>query len=54
MKGRKLAGSLIGGIRETLEIPNFCVEHNIVCDVEIILINKIHEANNHILRSDEK
>jgi len=49
-----IAGSLIGGIRETQEMLNFCAEHDIVSDIEIIPINKINEAYERMLKSDVK
>ena len=53
-KRRRLAGSLIGGIRETQEMLDFCAEHGIVSDIEIIPIQKIDEAYERMLRSDVK
>jgi uncharacterized zinc-type alcohol dehydrogenase-like protein len=53
-KRRQLAGSLIGGIRETQEMLDFCAEHNIVSDVEIIPMRKINEAYERMLKSDVK
>jgi alcohol dehydrogenase (NADP+) len=53
-KRRSLAGSLIGGIRETQEMLDFCARHNIVSDIEIIPIQKINEAYERMLRSDVK
>lgn len=51
--GRKtLAGSLIGGIKETQEMLDFCGEHNIVSEVEVIPIQKINEAYERMLKSD--
>lgn len=44
MKGRVLAGSLIGGIRETQEMLNFCATHGITSDVEVIPIQDIETA----------
>ena len=44
MKRRVLAGSLIGGIPETQEMLDFCAEHNIHCDVEMLDIQNINEA----------
>src|SRR5580704_8337400 len=41
---RQLAGSIIGGIRETQEMLNFCAEHGITSDVEVIPIQKVNEA----------
>jgi uncharacterized zinc-type alcohol dehydrogenase-like protein len=52
MQRRKLAGSLIGGIRETQEMLDFCVEHGVVSDVEVIPIQKINEAYERVLKSD--
>ena len=51
--GRKsLAGSLIGGIRETQEMLDFCGEHNIVSDVEVIPVQQINEAYERMIKSD--
>jgi uncharacterized zinc-type alcohol dehydrogenase-like protein len=53
--GRKnLNGSLIGGIQETQEMLDFCGEHNIVSDVEVIPIQKVNEAYERLLKSDVK
>ncbi|MGE0243274.1 MAG: NAD(P)-dependent alcohol dehydrogenase [Nitrososphaeraceae archaeon] len=49
---RSLAGSLIGGYRETQEMLDFCSKHNIVCDVELIPIQKVNEAYERILNND--
>lgn len=49
---RTLAGSLIGGIKETQEMLDFCGKHNIACDIEIIPIQKVNEAYKRILSSD--
>lgn len=51
---RKLGGSLIGGIRETQEMLDFCAEHGIVSDIELIPIQKINEAYERMLKSDVK
>ena len=51
---RRLAGSLIGGIRETQEMLDFCAEHGIVSDVEVIPVQKINEAYDRLVRSDVK
>ena len=53
-KRRKLAGSLIGGIKETQEMLDFCAEHNITSDIELIPIQKINEAYERMLKSDVK
>ena len=53
--GRKsIAGSAIGGIKETQEMLDFCGEHNITSDVEVIPIQKINEAYERLLKSDVK
>ena len=49
---RTLAGSLIGGIAETQEMLDFCAEHGITCDVEVIPINQIDQAYERMLKSD--
>jgi uncharacterized zinc-type alcohol dehydrogenase-like protein len=53
-KRRRLAGSLIGGIAETQEMLDFCAEHNIVSDVEMIDIQGINEAYERMIKSDVK
>ena len=51
--GRKsVAGSLIGGIAETQELLDFCGEHNITSDVEVINMQDINEAYERMLKSD--
>ena len=52
MGRRSLAGSGIGGIKETQEMLNFCAERNIVSDIELIPIQKINEAYTRMLRGD--
>jgi alcohol dehydrogenase (NADP+) len=54
MKRRQLAGSLIGGIPETQEMLDFCAQHGIVSEIEIIPIQKINEAYERMLKSDVK
>ncbi|MFN7988910.1 MAG: NAD(P)-dependent alcohol dehydrogenase [Thermoanaerobaculia bacterium] len=51
---RQLAGSVIGGIRETQEMLDFCGAHGITADVEVIPIQKINEAYDRLLKSDVK
>ena len=51
---RKFTGSLIGGIRETQEMLDFCGEHGITSDIELIPIQKINEAYERLVRSDVK
>jgi uncharacterized zinc-type alcohol dehydrogenase-like protein len=50
--GRMLAGSLIGGIRETQEMLDYCAEKNITSDVEVIPIQQIDEAYDRTVRGD--
>jgi alcohol dehydrogenase (NADP+) len=51
---RRLAGSLIGGIRETQEMLDFCADHGIVSDIETIRMDYINTAYERMLRSDVK
>lgn len=51
---RSIAGSLIGGIPETQEMLEYCAEHNIVSDVEIIDMKDINEAYERMLKGDVK
>ena len=51
---RSIAGSLIGGIAETQEMLDFCAEHGIVADIEMIPMQKIDEAYDRMQRSDVK
>jgi uncharacterized zinc-type alcohol dehydrogenase-like protein len=53
-KRRSFSGSAIGGIAETQEMLDFCSEHNIVADVEVIPIQKINEAYDRLVKSDVK
>jgi alcohol dehydrogenase (NADP+) len=52
MARRNLAGSVIGGIRETQEMLNFCSKHNIASDIEITPIHKVNEAYERVVKSD--
>ena len=54
MKRRSLAGSLIGGITETQEMLDFCAEHGIVSDIEVIPMQQIDAAYERMLKSDVK
>lgn len=54
MKRRQLAGSLIGGIAETQEMLDFCGEHNITSEIELIDIQQVNEAYDRLLKSDVK
>jgi alcohol dehydrogenase (NADP+) len=51
---RQFAGSGIGGIAETQEMLNFCAEHEIVSDIEMIGIQQVNEAYERLLKSDVK
>jgi len=54
MGRRSLSGSPIGGIPETQEMLDFCGQHNITADVEVIPIQKVNEAYERLLKSDVK
>ena len=54
MGRRSLSGSPIGGIAETQEMLDFCGQHNITSDVEVIPIQKVNEAYERLLKSDVK
>jgi len=51
---RRLAGSAIGGIRETQEMLDFCGENSITADIELIRMQQIDEAYERLLKSDVK
>ncbi|MGE5198415.1 MAG: NAD(P)-dependent alcohol dehydrogenase [Rhodospirillaceae bacterium] len=53
-KRRRIAGSLIGGIRETQEMLDFCAEHGITSDIEMIRMQDIDAAYERMLKSDVK
>lgn len=52
MKRRNFAGSLIGGIKETQEMLNFCAKHNIAPEIEVIEPARVNEAYERVLKSD--
>ena len=54
MGRRSLSGSMIGGIAETQEMLDFCGEHNITANVEVIPIQMVNEAYERLLKSDVK
>ena len=54
MGRKRMAGSLIGGVRETQEMLDFCAEHGIGADVEVIPVDRINEAYERMLKSDVK
>jgi uncharacterized zinc-type alcohol dehydrogenase-like protein len=49
---RSFAGSGIGGIAETQEMLEFCAKHGIVCDIELITMQKVNEAWERMLKQD--
>jgi alcohol dehydrogenase (NADP+) len=49
---RRLAGSMIGGIRETQEMLDFCAQHGLAADVEVIPIEYVNDAYERTVRSD--
>ncbi len=51
---RSLSGSLIGGLPETQEMLDFCGQHNITCDIEMIRMDQINDAYERMLKSDVK
>jgi uncharacterized zinc-type alcohol dehydrogenase-like protein len=54
MKRRRIAGSLIGGIAETQEMLDFCGQHGITSDIELIPMQQINQAYERMLKSDVK
>jgi uncharacterized zinc-type alcohol dehydrogenase-like protein len=53
-KRRSLTGSLIGGIAETQEMLDFCADHGIVSDIEMIAMKDIDAAYERMVKSDVK
>jgi uncharacterized zinc-type alcohol dehydrogenase-like protein len=51
---RSLSGSPIGGLAETQEMLDFCGQHGITCDVEVIAIQQVNQAYERLLKSDVK
>jgi uncharacterized zinc-type alcohol dehydrogenase-like protein len=54
MRRRRLASSMIGGLKETQEMLDFCAQHDVVADIERIAIQQVNEAYKRILRNDVK
>jgi uncharacterized zinc-type alcohol dehydrogenase-like protein len=54
MRRRRLAGSAIGGLRETQEMLDFCAEHGITSDIERIPIQQVNQAYERLLKGDVK
>jgi uncharacterized zinc-type alcohol dehydrogenase-like protein len=52
IRRRSLAGSLIGGIAETQEMLDFCAEHGVVSDIELIRMEEIEAAYSRMLKGD--
>lgn len=52
MHRRRIAGSVIGGIRETQEMLDFCAEHHIESDVEVIPIQQVNAAYERVIKGD--
>ena len=51
---RSFAGSLIGGIKETQEMLDFCAEHGIAADVEVLPVRQVNEAYERLVKGDVK
>lgn len=51
---KKIGGTLIGGLKETQEMLDFCAKHKIMADIEIIPIQKINEAYDRMVKNDVK
>ncbi|XP_038971273.1 probable cinnamyl alcohol dehydrogenase 6 [Phoenix dactylifera] len=49
---RNVAGSMVGGMKETQEMMDFCGKHNITCDIELVKPDQINEALDRIARND--
>lgn len=54
LQRRRLVGSLVGGIAQTQEMLDFCGEHNIVSDIELISIHDVNTAYERVIKSDVK
>ena len=52
LQRRRMVGSLIGGIRETQEMLDFCADHGITSDVEVIPMQQVNEAYERVIRGD--
>lgn len=53
-KRKNIAGSLVGGIHETQEMLEFCADHNVTSEIELVPIEKVNEAYERMLKSDVK
>ncbi len=54
LKRKRLVGSLVGGIAETQEMLDFCGEHNIMSDIELITMQEVDKSYERLLKSDVK
>lgn len=51
---KKVAGSIIGGVRETQEMLDFCGKHNVTADIEMVGVQQINQAYDRLLKNDVK
>jgi uncharacterized zinc-type alcohol dehydrogenase-like protein len=51
---RSLSGSMIGGMKETQDMLDYCAEHNIVSDIELIGYDRLEEAYTRVVKGDVK
>jgi len=51
---RRLAGSMIGGMKETQEMLDYCAEHDIVSEIELVGVDKLAEAYERVVKADVK
>ena len=51
---RSVAGSMIGGMKETQEMLDYCAEHDIVSEIEMVNFDKVEEAYTRVIKSDVK
>jgi uncharacterized zinc-type alcohol dehydrogenase-like protein len=51
---RSLSGSMIGGMPETQSMLDYCAEHDIVSDIEMVMPDKLNEAYERVVKSDVK
>ena len=54
MRARTVVGSLIGGVKETQEMLDFCAEKKVLCDIELIKMESVNEAYVRMEKSDVK
>jgi uncharacterized zinc-type alcohol dehydrogenase-like protein len=51
---RRLSGSMIGGMPETQQMLDYCAEHDIVSDIEMVNVDKLNEAYDRVVKADVK